>query len=101
MQARTAIARRGKSGSPRRKRLIEGGLTLRACVPPSQGPALAVEAPQRDSSGMAVLPSGTVTTLFSDIAGSTLLLRKLGAEGYREQLELHRELLRTAFERHG
>lgn len=50
---------------------------------------------------MAQLPSGTVTTLFTDIEGSTELLRKLGTERYREELDLHRELLRAAFAGHG
>ena len=42
-------------------------------------------------------PRGTVTLLMSDIEGSTRLLRRLG-EGYAEQLERHRELLRDAIE---
>jgi predicted ATPase/class 3 adenylate cyclase len=45
-------------------------------------------------------PSGTVTLLFSDIEGSTRLLRRLG-DGYAAQLARHRELLRHAFESHG
>jgi len=45
-------------------------------------------------------PSGTVTLLFSDIEGSTRLLRQLG-DGYAAQLARHRELLRSAFESHG
>jgi predicted ATPase/class 3 adenylate cyclase/tetratricopeptide (TPR) repeat protein len=45
-------------------------------------------------------PSGTVTLLFSDIEGSTRLLRRMG-DGYAELLARHRELLRDAFERHG
>src|SRR5262245_32065864 len=45
-------------------------------------------------------PSGTVTLLFSDIEGSTRLLRRLG-DGYAEQLARHRALLRGAFETHG
>ena len=45
-------------------------------------------------------PSGTVTLLFSDIEGSTRLLRQLG-DGYAAQLARHRELLRGAFESHG
>lgn len=50
---------------------------------------------------MAEQPTGTVTMLFTDIEGSTQLLERLGAERYREALELHRRLLRAAFERHG
>ena len=44
--------------------------------------------------------AGTVTLLFSDIEGSTRLLRRAG-EAYPELLERHRTLLREAFERHG
>ena len=44
--------------------------------------------------------AGTVTLLFSDIEGSTRLLRRSG-EAYPGLLELHRTLLREAFERHG
>lgn len=46
-------------------------------------------------------PTGTVTLLFTDIEGSTRLLERLGPERYRESLELHRQLLREVFERHG
>ncbi|MDP9226962.1 MAG: adenylate/guanylate cyclase domain-containing protein, partial [Actinomycetota bacterium] len=45
-------------------------------------------------------PSGTVSLLFSDIEGSTVLLRELGEERYADALEDHRCLLRAAFERH-
>ena len=38
--------------------------------------------------------------LFTDIEGSTRLLERLGPERYREALDLHRRLLREAFERH-
>jgi predicted ATPase/class 3 adenylate cyclase len=43
---------------------------------------------------MAVRPSGTVTFLFSDIEGSTRLLRDLGVERYGEVLQEHRRLFR-------
>jgi class 3 adenylate cyclase len=36
--------------------------------------------------GMASLPAGTVTFVFSDVEGSTGLLKRLG-DGYGEQLE--------------
>jgi predicted ATPase/class 3 adenylate cyclase len=42
------------------------------------------------------LPSGTVTFLFTDIEGSTLLLNQLGAEGYADALAEHRQLIREA-----
>jgi predicted ATPase/class 3 adenylate cyclase len=50
---------------------------------------------------MAAQPTGTVTLLFSDIEGSTALLQRLGTDRYAEALDLHRRLLRSAFERHG
>jgi len=43
------------------------------------------------------LPSGTVTFLFSDIEGSTRLLKALGRERYGALLAQHNELLRAAF----
>lgn len=50
--------------------------------------------PRRD------LPEGTVTLLFTDIEGSTQLLRRLGAR-YAGVQARHRTLLRTAFEAAG
>ena len=44
-------------------------------------------------------PTGTVTLLFTDIAGSTRLLEELG-DAYAEALVDHRQLLRSVFERH-
>jgi DNA-binding NarL/FixJ family response regulator/class 3 adenylate cyclase len=49
---------------------------------------------------MTELPSGTVTLLFTDVEGSTGLVRELG-EGYDALLEEHRRLLRDAVARHG
>lgn len=46
------------------------------------------------------LPTGTLTLLFTDIAGSTRLLQHLG-ERYAEVLTLHRDLLRSACRAHG
>ena len=40
------------------------------------------------------LPSGTVTFLFSDIEGSTSLLKQLGDEQYAELLQTHRRIVR-------
>ena len=45
------------------------------------------------------LPTGTVTLLFTDIEGSTLLLQQLG-ERYANVLSEYRDLLRTAFSEH-
>ena len=49
---------------------------------------------------MPELLTGTVTFLFTDIEGSTRLLRALG-EGWEPILARHRELLRTAFDAGG
>ena len=43
------------------------------------------------------LPTGTVTLLFTDIEGSTRLLRELGTGGYADALAEHRRVLRNAF----
>ncbi len=45
------------------------------------------------------LPSGTVTFLFTDVAGSTKLLHEHG-EGYADLLAAHRDVVRTALSRH-
>ena len=50
---------------------------------------------------MRVLPSGTVTFLFTDVEGSTKLLRDLGAETYAQLLQEHRGIVREACMRHG
>ena len=50
---------------------------------------------------MVVQPTGTVTLLFTDVEGSTLLLERLGAERFAEVLAVHRRVLREAFARHG
>jgi class 3 adenylate cyclase len=42
------------------------------------------------------LPTGTVTLLFTDIEGSTALLKELG-ESYGATLATHQRLLREAF----
>ncbi|HSC50629.1 MAG TPA: adenylate/guanylate cyclase domain-containing protein, partial [Gaiellaceae bacterium] len=48
---------------------------------------------------MAELPTGTVTLLFTDIEGSTRLLRRVG-DAYADLLGQHRRLLAEAFEHH-
>ena len=45
----------------------------------------------------AELPTGTVTLVFTDVEGSTRLLRELGPEPYGAALAEHRRLLRAAF----
>jgi len=47
------------------------------------------------------LPSGTVSFLFSDVEGSTRLLRQHGREVYSRLLADHDRLLREAFAAHG
>lgn len=49
---------------------------------------------------MAELPSGTVTFLFTDMEGSTRLLKELGGR-YSEVLVEHHRILRVAFAAHG
>lgn len=49
---------------------------------------------------MPELPSGTVTFLFSDMEGSTRLLKELGG-GYSDVLSEHHRILREAFAAHG
>ena len=49
---------------------------------------------------MTPLPAGTVTFLFTDIEGSTALLRKHGRERYGELLRRHQLVLRDAFSAH-
>ncbi|HZE29272.1 MAG TPA: AAA family ATPase, partial [Gaiellaceae bacterium] len=47
------------------------------------------------------LPTGTVTFLFTDIEGSTRLLKKLGRDTYGDVLATHNRLLRAAFSEAG
>ena len=58
------------------------------------------EVPARTDGGVAgavaELPAGTLTMLFSDIEGSTALVRRLG-ERYGDALSAQRTLLRAAF----
>ena len=46
------------------------------------------------------LPAGTVTFVFTDIEGSTSLLKQLGRDGYDGVLAEHTQLLRAAFAAH-
>jgi class 3 adenylate cyclase len=52
------------------------------------------------SGAMSQLPSGTVTFVFSDIEGSTALLKQLGDEAYAAVLGRHRQLVREASAAH-
>ena len=47
------------------------------------------------------LPTGTVTFLFTDVEGSTALLRELGVDRYADELAMHRRVVRDAVRRHG
>jgi predicted ATPase/class 3 adenylate cyclase len=47
------------------------------------------------------LPTGTVTFLFSDMEGSTRLVRDLGPAAFTDVLERHNAILRQAFAGHG
>src|SRR5438552_86796 len=62
---------------------------------------LGTRAESNDSRSMTAQPTGTVTLLFTDVEGSTRLLRRLGGQRYADALGLHRRLLREAFERYG
>ena len=42
-------------------------------------------------------PAGSITLVFTDIEGSTRLLRELGEEAYRDALAEHRRIVREAF----
>lgn len=57
--------------------------------------------PGADYERRAELPTGTVTFMFTDIEGSTRLLREMGAERYGAELERHRERVRRAIAGHG
>jgi class 3 adenylate cyclase len=46
------------------------------------------------------LPRGTVSFLFTEVEGSTRLLRELGAEPYAAVLDDHRRLVRSACAAH-
>jgi class 3 adenylate cyclase len=48
---------------------------------------------------MTTLPAGTVTFVFSDIEGSTALMKRFGA-GYAELIADHRRIVRETFGRH-
>jgi predicted ATPase/class 3 adenylate cyclase len=63
-------------------------------------PALAAVLGRSQDGEVRELPTGTVTLLFTDIEGSTRLLRELG-DGYADVLAEHRRVLRKAFRSHG
>ena len=50
---------------------------------------------------MVAQPSGTVTLVFTDVEGSTRLLRELGRDAYLAALDGQRRIVRAACARHG
>jgi DNA-binding NarL/FixJ family response regulator/class 3 adenylate cyclase len=46
-------------------------------------------------------PMGTVTFVFTDLVGSTELVKQLGDEGYAAILAIHRRIVREAFDGYG
>src|SRR6266516_1766937 len=52
------------------------------------------------STSRKIMPTGTVTFLFSDVEGSTRLVQERDTAVYREVMERHQRLLRKAFEEH-
>jgi YVTN family beta-propeller protein len=60
-----------------------------------------LEAPELKEAAVAELPSGTVTFLFTDIEGSTALLKQVGRDRYQEALAQHGRILQSAFAAHG
>jgi YVTN family beta-propeller protein len=60
-----------------------------------------LEAQARGGATLADLPTGTVTFLFTDLEGSTRLLKELGRDRYARLLEEHQRLLRSGFEEAG
>jgi class 3 adenylate cyclase len=47
------------------------------------------------------LAGGMVTFLFTDVEGSTRLVRELGDDRWAALLQIHRDLLRAAVSTHG
>ena len=66
----------------------------------NQSPELDAPVEQAEFIRSAKQPSGTVTFLFSDIEGSTVLLRRLGEESYAHVLADHHRLIRSALAAH-
>ncbi len=56
---------------------------------------------ERPSLGQAAAPDGTVTMLFSDIEGSTVLNERLGDVRWLDLLRVHHALVRDEVQRHG
>jgi predicted ATPase/class 3 adenylate cyclase len=74
------------------------GIGLSFADAPDGLPGMTLRSTGWDSSGVGKQqPSGTVTLVFTDIEGSTRLLRELGSEKYGDALAEHRDIVRDAF----
>ena len=60
-------------------------------------PLIALVFVSAEDSAMREQPAGSITLVFTDIDGSTRLLRELGEEAYRDALAEHRRIVRDAF----
>jgi predicted ATPase/class 3 adenylate cyclase len=83
---------------------LETALGVRAFAHPVDigGAGVSLDGGVTDDSRVGqALPAGTVTFFFSDVEGSTRLLRELGTEEYAHALGEHRRLLRASFAAHG
>src|SRR5215218_9293618 len=88
--------------SGRRRRLFLSCLRRLTCTGISRGRDVTDELPGTapDPTRDGALPAGTVTFLFTDIAGSTRLLQQ-DPQAYATVLGEHRRLLRASFAAHG
>jgi class 3 adenylate cyclase len=66
---------------------------------PSPTPAARGE-PQSDAAGPGRIPSGTLTILVSDIAGSTQIAEELGDQAWVRILDAHNAIVRQRFAQH-
>src|SRR5262249_4329422 len=95
---RTAFEAAARRGIERNKGQTAG--TPRVSPSPSVVQAEATP-PALPGGAHPTLPTGTVTFLFTDIAGSTRLLQQLGASRYAAMRDDHHRLLRAAAAAHG
>ena len=89
-------SREWRTGRPWIPRHRHGNLRV-APIPSRRSPLM--EEPKLDQTPLPPLPTGTVTFLFTDIEGSTALVRQLG-DRWAEVREEHRRLLREQFREH-
>ena len=91
--------RRACAHRPRVLRLRRVPARDRQAREPAHPPARGRER-ARAEDRVTTLPQGTVTFVFTDIAGSTALLKQLG-DAYADALAVHRRLIRDAFRPRG